>query len=107
MSLSDSKCDYWIEKGIPKSGTTWLMNILLKIQRIINKKHTKSNSPLFHIFKRMPETILTRHDMGIMDDIEDQTILKRFSQLRVCIFIVFRDERDRLLSYAHHAQPPV
>ena len=85
------KCDYWAEKGLPKSGTTWLMQTLKLLQATIQNQ--TQNPTLFvhyhELFKKEH-----RHHMT--------TTRSNHRKYRVCYFVVFRDARDRLLSYAHH-----
>ena len=99
-------------KGLPKSGTTWQITALSRIQPYCKDKLTaeqKFNIPLcipFHVgsYKRHPMELpheLTTCPRFIHQFKDNQTFYEELKRARFCTLTVFRDPRDRKVSYSH------
>eukprot|EP01084_Bolivina_argentea_P229013 386638_1 len=99
MNLTRYQCVYFEETGLPKSGTSWLLNILLQISEFIAQHNLDT-------FKRFKVAANQRHKLkSIEDEMHQlQNITHAFDDGKICKFIVFRDPRDRYLSWAHFNQ---
>ena len=105
QDFSKQSCDYINVKGMEKSGTTWLENSVLPT--IINRACIISNysfnlcknDRIGHERKHMPS--IPRHKT---DPIINGLSLKTYPKYqRECTITVFRDPRDRIVSWAYFA----